>query len=628
MSKFRKLLVVLSKNKELVQDIITEMLDSTEFILFVAKTKDWTNTEHDGLLNLLDFNKTNGYYRDKYNKRVSYNGIATLKHVGTEMNLNILHEIEISKVKEDYLYFKKYYSFIVTRNGIDRGESREYQHNLDRAFMTGEDLVVSFSRQSGKTVGAANYILHSCIARKDPFNCGIVGNRESTAAEVLDKIKKILVSLPIWLAPNIDSWNTRSIEFENTTRIMTSRPHGDAFRGFSISLLYCDEVAYYANKEWSAFCDSVFPTMASLIVKQSIFTSTAKGLNHWAHMVSGARAQTNGYKLVENNWKDVPRYSKEGKYLTPAEYRAETIKKYGEKFFKSTEENLFLGSSTTLISGEVLKNLNNKETINNPEIFHLIKLYEERKPKHSYIIGVDPSGDGIDNFGIQVIDITRFPFKQVAAAALQVDYLIMAEHLSELGTYYNNAFITVETNDGIGTSIVDTLWHTYEYSNLFKDRDANNKRFLKRFGFRTTSKSRNLILGLLKVLVEENKINIVDKTTISELLTFELNENGKYCAADGAKDDMIMSLAIALAPFTHIKVMDDHKLFLEALRFEIIDDNGIETADYYSTLDIGGFSDGDETYAESRSSLLGALASGEIESSFDTIRRINSMNKY
>ena len=129
-------------------------------------------------------------------------------------------------------------------------------------------------------MGASNFILHQCMSRKEPFNAGIVGNNPATAMEVLDKVKKIIVELPIWLSPCLETWNKSSIEFDNGTRIMTSRPHSDAFRGFAISLLYLDEVAFYNSKEWEDFKSSVFPTLSSLIRKQIIGTSTARGRNH------------------------------------------------------------------------------------------------------------------------------------------------------------------------------------------------------------------------------------------------------------------------------------------------------------------------------------------------------------
>ncbi|RKY53280.1 MAG: hypothetical protein DRP93_06830 [Candidatus Neomarinimicrobiota bacterium] len=408
---------------------------------------------------------------------------------------------------------------------------------------------------------------------------------------------------------------------------MTDRPHGDAFRGFAISLLYLDEVAFYKHNEWEEFKDSVFPTMNSLIVKQVIATSTAKGLNHWAAIVKGARKGTNGYKIVENDWKDVPRYDKKGRLMTPEEYKEATIKKYGEVYFKSTEENSFMGSTVTLIDGEVLKTLGSSSEKYIPEVFSKMKVFKEVEKGHNYAIGVDPSGDGIDNFAIQVIDITRFPFTQVAAGGLQVDYMIMAEHISELGNYYNEAFITVETNDGIGTSIVDALWYTYEYPNLFRERDTNNKGYAKRHGFRTTAKSRNLILGTMKTFIEEEKLLICDETTINELYTFELDKDkNKYLASDGNKDDMVMSLAITFAPFTHIKVMDDHLLYLKAVRAEISDDvEGVDTSKFYSLMDVGGFDSGEEEVVDmsQQERLLRIENITDEDEQFEAIRQLN-----
>ena len=596
MNKYRILLEKFSNlENKILNKFKQNIIKDKNFIQFIKNTKDFTYTQHDGLLKLLEFEKVNGYYKDKYGKKISYNNISSLKSSGTELNLNILHLIEINKVKEDYKYFKRLYLKIPTKDGIARCEMREYQERLDDALLTGEDTLIFFSRQSGKTINASGFILWSAISRENSFNCGIVGNREVTAAEVLDKIKKIMIELPIWLSPCVAAWNKRSIEFENSTRIMTSRPHKDAFRGFTISLLYCDEVAYYKSSEWEDFKDSVFPTMNSLIKKQIIATSTAKGINHWSEMVEGARNGTNGYKIVENDWKEVPRYNKKGKLLTPEEYKNEIISKYGEIFFKSTEENSFMGSAKTLIDSLTLKNIKPFKKISIPEeIYHGINVYMESIENHSYVIGVDPAGDGTDNFALQVIDITMFPFIQVASAALDIDYMSMPEHINELAKYYNNAYVTVEINDGIGVSIANTLYYTYEYEYLFREKKENNK-FTNRYGFRTTSKTRNNILSLMKTLIEEKKLIITCKNTLDELKTFEFSKTkNKYQASEGNKDDLVMSLAISLVPFMDIKGMDDHKLFLESIRKDFENeenDNEVYISDYMSILETSFSSD-------------------------------------
>ena len=56
-------------------------------------------------------------------------------------------------------------------------------------------------------------------------------------------------------------------------------------------------------------------------------------------------------------------------------------------------------------------------------------MFKPKKENSSYLVGVDTSKEGIDAFTIQVIDMTKFPFEQVAEAKLQVDYLTMPEYL-------------------------------------------------------------------------------------------------------------------------------------------------------------------------------------------------------
>lgn len=333
-----------------------------------------------------------------------------------------------------------------------------------------------------------------------------------------------------------------------------------------------------------------------------------------------------GSRLVQASWKEVPHYSKKGDRLEPAKYKQQTIAKNGEKYFAQTEECAFLGSASTLISTEALKLMKPKDPISVDNIFTGIRIFEKPVKGHSYILSVDPSKDGIDSFSVQVTDITKFPFIQVASAKLDVDYLIMPEHLESLGIYYNEAFIVIENNEGAGQSIADMLFLTYEYPNMYRDRDPQDKKYKKFYGFRTTKKTRPLILNMLKIFIEEGKLIVNDSHTIDEFFNFIKGEGLKYEAEEGYHDDMIMSLAIMFAPFMQIKAFDDLEMFLGALRIEIEDDEGVETADFYSSLDIGGFSDGDTEAPTTRQEMLDNLSPGTDD--FESLRMLNNMNKY
>ncbi len=332
-----------------------------------------------------------------------------------------------------------------------------------------------------------------------------------------------------------------------------------------------------------------------------------------------------GARLVEADWEEVPHYSKKGELLKPEVYKKQTIAKYGKQYHAQTNECAFLGSASTLISTEALKLMIPEEPLRLDAFFEGIKIYEEVKEKHNYIISVDPAKDGIDAFSIQVIDITRFPFVQVASAQLDVDYLMMPEHLETLGLYYNEAFIIIENNEGAGQSVADMLYLTYEYPNMYKDRDPNDKKYKKFYGFRTTAKTRPLILNMMKIFIEEGKLIIRDRKTIDEFFNFVKSDNNriKFQAEEGYHDDAVMAMAIAFAPFMQIKAFDDLELFLNVLRIDSDDEEQSDTANFYSMLDTGGFNDA-ETEAPTRQQMMDQMSSYDPEEAFAAARQLNN----
>jgi len=88
------------------------------------------------------------------------------------------------------------------------------------------------SHNSGKTVTLGIYLAHTAIFKRD-MNIGIAANKSKQAAEFLDKTKKILIELPVWMQAGITTWNKTYIENENGIRIITDSTSTDSFRGFS-----------------------------------------------------------------------------------------------------------------------------------------------------------------------------------------------------------------------------------------------------------------------------------------------------------------------------------------------------------------------------------------------------------
>lgn len=335
-----------------------------------------------------------------------------------------------------------------------------------------------------------------------------------------------------------------------------------------------DECAFIKESKWEEFADSIFPSQSGLAWKKNVIISTAKGLNHFYEIVQKAKLETStpGSKsiLVEVPWDEVPRYDSKGELIPPETFKSQIIKRFGRVYFEQNYGNSFVGSSETLVSPEVLGELQHRR----PESTWdgMLRVYREPEEGHIYIMAVDAAKEGKDYFAIQVIDVTSMPFKQVAAANLQVDYLTMPDFIYEWAARFNTAHIIVENNEGAGQSIADMLVNHFEYPNMYYQ---DNK--FKYPGFRTTSSTRAGIIRMLQILMNSAKLEVYDKETISEFQKFEL-VNNKYQASSG-HDDLVMSLAIALAPFTSMNNFSDFGKFLEALK----SDDSLEVGSFMDT---------------------------------------------
>lgn len=427
------------------------------------------------------------------------------------------------------------------------------------------------SHNSGKSVTVACYAAWLFNFFKDK-NIGIVANRHAQAIEFLKNIKDIYSRIPIWMMQGVVEWNKTSIANEMEMRVLTDVPSGDSFRGYSVNCLIIDECAFIRTQNWEEFADSVFPSQSALAWKKNIIISTAKGLNHFHDIVQKAKVQqmdpNSKTRLVEVKWDEVPRFDSKGNKLEPEEFKRGVIERHGRVYFEQNYGNNFMGSSETLVDPDVLKELMSEEPVEVRD--NMLHVFEAPKKDHVYVMGVDAAKEGKDYFAVQILDVTDLPFRQVASANLQVNYLFMADYLYEWGAWYNTCYTVIENNEGAGQSVADNLMQTLEYPNLHFDSVKT-----KIPGFRTSKNSRDQILKLLKVLIDSKKLNILDETTIRELTRFEL-VNGKYQASTG-HDDAVMALAMTLVPFIKSDNFSDYRKFLSLLK----SDEMLDTKDFF-----------------------------------------------
>lgn len=523
-------------------------------------------------------------------KSQTYNGNASLKRKGIPIDWTEERIQEYMRCAQDPVYFaQKYIKIVHVDHGLIPISLYDYQHEIIDKITNNRRVTVVTSRQAGKTTTAVCVILHY-ILFNDHKMVALLANKGDAAREILDRIKTAYEALPNWLQQGVVEWNKGSVEFENGCKIIAAATSSSAIRGKSVSLLYIDETAFVEG--WDEFFASVFPTVSSGKTTKILLTSTPNGLNHFHKTCEGAKNGTNGYQYVEVKWDRVPGRDEA--------WRMETLSAMDfdyEKFAQEYECE-FLGSSGTLIEGSTLKTLVHKQPIHDRLG---LKVYEAAKPEHSYACIVDVSrGKGLDYSAFQMIDVTKMPYRQVATfrdnTIPPVEY---AEIIHRTIKNYNEASVLVEVND-IGGQVADLLYHDFEYENILSTETAgrSGKRISTGFGtgqtdrgIRTTTTVKSVGCSILKLLIEQQQLIIVDHQTISELSTF--SRKGKsFEAESGCNDDLVMGLVLFawLSDQKHFKEMTDihtlkvlrqkteEELQQEMLPFGFMDDGMNEVA--------------------------------------------------
>ena len=190
-----------------------------------------------------------------------------------------------------------------------------------------------------------------------------------------------------------------------------------------------------------------------------------------------------------------------------------------------------------------------------------LTLYHNHVPGETYYIGAD-TAMGVRGGDWSVAQVFDSKKRQVAIYRAQVHPDYFAEILYHLGMFFNEGKIIAENNNH-GILTCARLGKDMAYGNFYTEVQVDkltDKETIK-LGFTTTAKTKPLIIDQLRASMRENEIELNDKTTIREMLTYIVNENGNMEAESGCHDDCVMSLALVNhiheGRFEPIKVTDD-----------------------------------------------------------------------
>lgn len=447
------------------------------------------------------------------------------------------HQVqEYIKCRDDIVYFAKNYVKIITLDhGLQLFHPYEYQERMLKSFEKNRFVINLLPRQTGKTTVVAAYILHYAIFTAEK-SVGILANKESTAIEILDRIKRMFENLPKFLQPGVKEYNKKNVKLGNESNVMAFSTSSDAVRGRSFNFVYLDEFAFVENAD--TFFASTYPVISSGKKTKVIITSTPNGMNLFYKLWTDSKMNRNTFANIEVKWDEHPDRDEE--------WKAETIRNIGLKRYRQEFECRFIGSTDTLIDGEKLAAM----TWNNPIVEDdTSNIYEEPIEGHTYVMNIDVSeGAGVDYSVLNITDVSVQPYKQVFVwRSNMVTPMILPEISHAIANKYNEAWILIETNS-IGSQVAQMLYHDYEYDNIITTKIDQQDNVMSTgfggrtdYGLRMTKKSKRTGCSNIKALIENDMYLVQDFRTIEELNTFS-RKRESYEAEQGKHDDIVMTL--------------------------------------------------------------------------------------
>ena len=259
-----------------------------------------------------------------------------LRRSGVTFKMTPDEQQEYVRCALDVHYFVEKYCKVKREDGsIGNILLRDYQKEILDNFVNSRFNILMASRQVGKTISSAIFMLHKILFDNDK-NIMIVANKGDTAVEIVDKIKSIYSLLPFFLKPGIKTWNQKSLTFENGCRIKTSARTKTPAIGFTIDVLYLDEFAHIPSNIIEPYYTAAFPTTAAVQNSKIIITSTPNGMNLFHKLLTDAERpegdpQKNNYKAMRVYWHQVP-----GRFVTYLRLNTHKLYEHG-----ITKEDVF-----------------------------------------------------------------------------------------------------------------------------------------------------------------------------------------------------------------------------------------------------------------------------------------------
>ena len=441
-------------------------------------------------------------------------------------------------------------------------------------------VIILKARQQGLSTYTGGYLYYA-VSQQPARKAMVVTHHSDSTRALFDMTKRFHENCPEILKPHTKYSSRRELSFDvlDSSFVVATAGGDSVGRGETLTHVHASELAFWnkstAQDIWNGLIQAVPNTKGTAIFVES----TANGVTGTFYdLWRGAVDGTNGFVPVFIPWFTDPDYREPvsktfertpdeedlaDKYNLDDEqlmFRRRKIAQNGIDLFNqeypAQPEDAFLNTGRPVFNPEQLtqclddaKDVKERLALEADEfVFNRrgeLTTYINHDSGEQYVVGADVAM-GVRNGDYSVAQILDSKKRQVATWRGQVHPDYFAEVLYALGTYYNEAFICVENNSH-GILTCTRLGKDMAYPNFYTEvqHDKITDRETVKLGFSTTAKTKPLIIDQLRAAMREGEIELNDKTTIREMLTYIVTESGAMEAEASCFDDCVVSLALA-----------------------------------------------------------------------------------
>ena len=441
------------------------------------------------------------------------------------------------------------------------------QRKIIESFFKDHNLILLKSRQIGMSTIVQAIITYVCTFFD---NCviGVMSKSGPDASDFCRKVETMLDRLPNWLRPPYgDAKSAQQFILSNGCQLFTScvspANPGAAMRSRSLTMLVIDEAAHIRNVEeaWTGVAATLSKThqiaeqnsipFGSIIISTPNRTQGTGKFYYetWMNALKGEN-QFTPHKI---HWSEIPVFRDD------PEWYPKQVKMYSADKLDQELECKFINSEDSLFAKDIQIYLQNK--IDNPDPYSVIKIppfiagtgelrkFKEINRYKFHIISVDCATlSGSDKSAIQVMEYESS--EQMLEFNGKLDQSNLSKIVKLVASLCPHNVIVVENTGGYGDKVIYDLIEDKDcnYNVYGEYEDKENKTGTFKYGVKTSSKSRKLMVDTLYSFVTEDYNLIHSQRLMIELLGL-VRKSGKIQADTNLHDD----LALAMGFCTYVR---------------------------------------------------------------------------